>query len=109
MGLIFLPTLISVFVGVTTIILAGSMVAVSIDLNELSRGKRQEGMFCAATTFSGKATTGVGGGACRPRGSRYSLLRGKQFANCGRHSLFLIYMRPVTNTRQGQQPQIVRN
>ncbi len=59
--LIFLSTLISVFSSVVMIILAGSMIADVIDLNQKLSGKRQEGMFYAATSFSAKATTGVGG------------------------------------------------
>ena len=37
-----------------------SMLADTIDLQELRTGKRQEGVFAAALAFSGKATAGVG-------------------------------------------------
>ncbi len=37
-----------------------SMLADTIDLQELATGKRQEGVFAAALAFSGKATAGVG-------------------------------------------------
>jgi Na+/melibiose symporter-like transporter len=42
-------------------ILIASMIADTIDEAELSTGKRQEGMFVSAVTFSAKATSGVGG------------------------------------------------
>ncbi|MFI4976725.1 MAG: MFS transporter [Caulobacterales bacterium] len=38
-----------------------SMLADTIDVQELSTGRRQEGVFAAALAFSGKATAGVGG------------------------------------------------
>ncbi|MDA1075412.1 MAG: MFS transporter [Proteobacteria bacterium] len=38
----------------------GSMVADVVDEHEFESGKRQEGIFFAAASFSGKATTGVG-------------------------------------------------
>jgi GPH family glycoside/pentoside/hexuronide:cation symporter len=37
-----------------------SMLADTIDVQELSTGRRQEGVFAAALAFSGKATAGVG-------------------------------------------------
>ena len=37
-----------------------SMLADTIDLQELTTGRRQEGVFAAALAFSGKATAGVG-------------------------------------------------
>jgi Na+/melibiose symporter-like transporter len=42
-------------------ILISSMIADTIDEAELSTGRRQEGMFMSAVTFTGKATSGVGG------------------------------------------------
>jgi Na+/melibiose symporter-like transporter len=39
----------------------GSMIADIVDEHELSTGKRQEGVFFAASAFSGKITTGLGG------------------------------------------------
>ncbi len=37
-----------------------SMLADTIDLQELNTGRRQEGIFAAALAFSGKATAGIG-------------------------------------------------
>ena len=37
-----------------------SMLADTIDMQELNTGRRQEGIFAAALAFSGKATAGVG-------------------------------------------------
>ena len=37
-----------------------SMLADTIDVQELATGRRQEGVFSAALAFSGKATAGVG-------------------------------------------------
>jgi Na+/melibiose symporter-like transporter len=37
-----------------------SMLADTIDVQELNTGRRQEGIFAAALAFSGKATAGVG-------------------------------------------------
>jgi Na+/melibiose symporter-like transporter len=42
-------------------ILISSMIADTVDENELVTGKRQEGMFAAAIAFIAKATSGVGG------------------------------------------------
>ncbi len=42
-------------------ILIASMIADAIDEAELSTGKRQEGMFVSAISFSAKATSGIGG------------------------------------------------
>lgn len=41
-------------------IIFASMLADTIDVQELATGQRQEGVFAAALTFSGKATAGVG-------------------------------------------------
>jgi len=50
---------------VTAIIIIGiviaSMIADTVDENELVTGKRQEGMFASAISFTAKATSGVGG------------------------------------------------
>lgn len=50
---------------VTAVIIIGivlsSMIADVVDENELITGKRQEGMFSSAITFSAKATSGIGG------------------------------------------------
>lgn len=45
-----------VFLGIMFV----SMVADSIDVQELATGRRQEGLFAAALSFSGKATAGLG-------------------------------------------------
>jgi GPH family glycoside/pentoside/hexuronide:cation symporter len=41
-------------------IMFGSMVADTLDSQELTTGRRQEGVFSAALSFSGKATSGLG-------------------------------------------------
>ena len=48
------------YLATIALIMFGSMVADTLDLQELRTGKRQEGLFNAAIAFSGKATTGVG-------------------------------------------------
>ena len=50
-----------VFVAVAIMIVSGSMIADTIDLNELRVGKRQEGMFNAAWSLLSKGTSGLGG------------------------------------------------
>jgi Na+/melibiose symporter-like transporter len=45
---------------VQALITFGSMVADIVDEHELNTGKRQEGIFFASVSFSGKFTTGVG-------------------------------------------------
>jgi Na+/melibiose symporter-like transporter len=46
-----------VAIGITT----ASMIADVVDENELTTGKRQEGMFVSAIAFTAKATSGIGG------------------------------------------------
>jgi Na+/melibiose symporter-like transporter len=46
-----------VAIGITT----ASMIADTVDENELVTGKRQEGMFVSAIAFTAKATSGIGG------------------------------------------------
>jgi GPH family glycoside/pentoside/hexuronide:cation symporter len=48
------------WLGTTLGIIFVSMLADTIDVQELSTGRRQEGVFSAALAFSGKATAGVG-------------------------------------------------
>lgn len=48
------------YVGVVQGIIGASIVADILDLHELRTGLRQEGMFNAALSFSGKAVSGVG-------------------------------------------------
>lgn len=45
---------------IQSLITFNSMVADIVDEHELSTGKRQEGIFFAATSFSNKVTTGIG-------------------------------------------------
>ena len=63
------PLLIALLVGMKVIqgastvqanVAFGSMVADIIDEHEYTTGKRQEGIFFAASSFSAKATTGIG-------------------------------------------------
>ncbi len=53
-------TLVRVYVGTISAIMGSSMVADILDDQELRTGKRQEGMFFSALSFSGKATSGLG-------------------------------------------------
>ncbi|MEM9378112.1 MAG: MFS transporter [Pseudomonadota bacterium] len=52
---------ITVFAAVTMFILFVSMIADTIDQNELATGQRQEAIYTSAYTFSLKATSGLGG------------------------------------------------
>jgi len=54
-------TALIVFVAVAITILVGSMIADTIDQNELVTGQRQEGMFSAGFGLTAKATSGLGG------------------------------------------------
>ena len=45
---------------VQALVTFGSMVADIVDEHELKTGKRQEGIFFASVSFSGKFTTGIG-------------------------------------------------
>lgn len=49
-------TALGVFLGIMFV----SMLADTIDVQELTTGRRQEGLFAAALSFSGKATAGLG-------------------------------------------------
>lgn len=51
----------TVFAAVTLTILFASMIADTIDQNELATGRRQEAIYSSAFTFSMKATSGLGG------------------------------------------------
>ncbi|MEM7019096.1 MAG: MFS transporter [Pseudomonadota bacterium] len=53
-------TVIRVASDTTIGIMAGSMIADTLDAQELETGQRQEGIFSAALSFSGKATSGFG-------------------------------------------------
>jgi Na+/melibiose symporter-like transporter len=50
-----------IYVAVMVGILAGSMIADTVDENELASGKRQEGLFSASLGLTAKATSGLGG------------------------------------------------
>lgn len=49
-----------VFLGTVLGIMFASMIADTLDTQELRTGRRQEGLFSAALSFSGKTTAGVG-------------------------------------------------
>jgi glycoside/pentoside/hexuronide:cation symporter, GPH family len=49
-----------IFLGTIVSMMFISMLADTLDIQELRTGRRQEGVFSAALTFSGKATAGVG-------------------------------------------------
>jgi Na+/melibiose symporter-like transporter len=50
-----------VAMGIALGIVLGSMITDSVDENEVTTGKRQEGMFMSTIAFTGKATSGLGG------------------------------------------------
>ncbi|MEM7100429.1 MAG: MFS transporter [Pseudomonadota bacterium] len=51
---------VNAYLATVALTMFGSMLADTIDLQELRTGLRQEGLFNSAITFSGKATTGWG-------------------------------------------------
>jgi Na+/melibiose symporter-like transporter len=48
------------YIGATALIMFISMVADTLDMQELRTGQRQEGVFNSATAFMSKATSGMG-------------------------------------------------
>lgn len=58
--LLLANTIFRTFLGTVLGVMFISMLADSLDAQELRNGKRQEGMFAAALSFSTKATAGVG-------------------------------------------------
>ena len=58
--LLIANTVLSAALGTTAGIIGASMIADTLDHQELRTGQRQEGMFSAALSFSGKITSGVG-------------------------------------------------
>jgi glycoside/pentoside/hexuronide:cation symporter, GPH family len=60
LGILVANTIFSSVVGVVSGIIGASIVADVLDDHELRTGYRQEAMFNAALSFSGKAVTGVG-------------------------------------------------
>jgi Na+/melibiose symporter-like transporter len=59
--IIMAHAIILVWAIISTVIIVSSMVADTVDQNELRTGKRQEGMAISAIAFSTKATSGIGG------------------------------------------------
>ena len=53
-------TVVSAGLGTVSGIIGASMIADTLDQQELDTGRRQEGVFSAALSFSGKATSGLG-------------------------------------------------
>ncbi len=53
-------TIVATYFGTVLGIMFVSMIADTLDVQELATGKRQEGVFAAALSFSGKATAGLG-------------------------------------------------
>ena len=51
---------VNAYLATVALAMFASMIADTVDLQELNTGLRQEGLFNAAITFSGKATTGWG-------------------------------------------------
>ena len=51
---------VNAYLATVALAMFGSMLADTVDLQELQTGLRQEGLFNSAITFSGKATTGWG-------------------------------------------------
>ena len=61
MGILIFNSIVTIFAVVTLTIILVSMIADTIDSNELKTGQRQEAIFISVYTFSQKATSGVGG------------------------------------------------
>jgi Na+/melibiose symporter-like transporter len=57
---IYLFAFVAAFLGAAGLISAGSMLADIADEHELKTGRRQEGIFFGALSFSGKASGGIG-------------------------------------------------
>ncbi len=60
LALLIANAVLSAALGTTAGIIGASMIADTLDHQELRTGQRQEGMFSAALSFSGKMTSGVG-------------------------------------------------
>src|SRR5205823_4150067 len=60
LGILIVNEIVRIYLTTLVGIMFVSMLADTIDLQELSTGRRQEGVFAAALSFSGKATAGVG-------------------------------------------------
>lgn len=59
--ILFVHHVLLVAAAVTIGIVTGSMLADLVDENDLVTGRRQEGMFASAISFTAKATSGLGG------------------------------------------------
>lgn len=60
LGLLVADAVLRAYLATTALIMFVSMVADTLDVQELNTGRRQEGVFNSAIAFSAKATTGVG-------------------------------------------------
>lgn len=60
LGLLVADAILRAYLATTALIMFVSMVADTLDVQELNTGRRQEGVFNSAIAFSAKATTGVG-------------------------------------------------
>jgi Na+/melibiose symporter-like transporter len=60
LALLIANEIIRVGVGTIVLIMFISMIADALDAQELNTGRRQEGVFSAALSFSAKATSGIG-------------------------------------------------
>jgi GPH family glycoside/pentoside/hexuronide:cation symporter len=60
LGILIVNEIVRIYLTTLVGIMFVSMLADTIDLQELATGRRQEGVFAAALAFSGKATAGVG-------------------------------------------------
>ncbi len=58
--LLVFDSILRAFLGTVAIVMFISMVADTLDVQELETGRRQEGVFNSAITFSSKATSGIG-------------------------------------------------
>ena len=60
LALLIINEIVRVGVGTIVLIMFISMIADALDAQELNTGRRQEGVFSAALSFSAKATSGIG-------------------------------------------------
>jgi GPH family glycoside/pentoside/hexuronide:cation symporter len=58
--LLVLDAIVKGYLGTVALVMFISMVADTLDVQELTTGRRQEGVFNAAIAFSAKATSGIG-------------------------------------------------
>jgi glycoside/pentoside/hexuronide:cation symporter, GPH family len=60
LNLLIADAIVRAYLATTALIMFVSMVADTLDVQELNTGQRQEGVFNSAIAFSSKATTGIG-------------------------------------------------